>query len=286
MSATQVEVAVAVKPRGGKLFYRHTVLIRVTHWFNVLCMTALLMSGLQIFNAHPALYWGKESHFASPILAMGAGSTATGRGIGVTRLFGHNFNTTGVFGLSGSAEGNPVERGFPAWATLPSQQWLSMGRRWHFFFAWLFVLNGTVYAFYTLISGHWRDLIASRRDLAHIGSSLWEHLRLRFPKGEAAKQYNVLQKLAYSVVIFGLAPLIVLAGLAMSPRLDAGFPVLLTLFDGRQSARTIHFICAFALVAFVAIHLIMVLLSGVWNNLRSMITGRYDIGGPGGGHGH
>jgi len=87
-----------------------------------------------------------------------------------------------------------------------------------------------------------------------------------------------LQKLTYLAVLCLLCPLIVLAGLAMSPQLDAGYPWLLWLFDGRQSARTIHFVCAFSLLAFVVVHLLMVLVSGVWNNIRSMITGWYDIG--------
>jgi thiosulfate reductase cytochrome b subunit len=53
--------------------------------------------------------------------------------------------------------------------------------------------------------------------------------------------------------------------------------MLLDIFGGRQSARTIHFISATGIVLFVAVHIVMVLLSGVWNNLRSMITGRYAI---------
>ena len=65
----------------------------------------------------------------------------------------------------------------------------------------------------------------------------------------------------------------------MSPHLDAGYPWLLWIFGGRQSARTIHFVCAFSLLGFVAVHLLMVLVSGVWNNIRSMITGWYEIGG-------
>jgi thiosulfate reductase cytochrome b subunit len=132
---------------------------------------------------------------------------------------------------------------FPAWATLPGVQWLAMGRRWHFFFAWLFVINGAIYVLLTLLSRHlWRDLLPTRWDLAHIGRSIWDHMRFRFPNGEEAKRYNVLQKLAYLVVVFGLGLIMILAGLTMSPRLDASFPFLLTLFDGRQSARTIHFV--------------------------------------------
>jgi len=272
--------------RGGRRIYRHALVVRVTHWINLVCMTFLLMSGLQIFNAHPALYWGARSSFASPILAMTARQSAAGQPIGVTTVFGHPFDTTGVLGFSFGAGGESGERGFPAWATLPSSQWLAMGRRLHFLFAWIFVLNGAVYAAYALLSGHFRrGLLPSRRELGQIGPSLWDHLRLRFPKGEEARRYNVVQKLAYLIVLCVLVPLLILAGLTLSPRLDAGFPVLLSLFDGRQSARTIHFICAFALLGFVLIHLVMVVVSGLWNNLRSMITGSYDIGGAGGEHG-
>jgi thiosulfate reductase cytochrome b subunit len=72
----------------------------------------------------------------------------------------------------------------------------------------------------------------------------------------------------------------VATGLTMSPRMDAAWPQLLDLFGGRQSARTIHFVTAFAFLAFVVIHVLMVLLSGPWNNLRSMITGHYRIEEP------
>jgi thiosulfate reductase cytochrome b subunit len=261
-----------------RVIYRHAVAVRVTHWINVLCLTLLLMSGLQIFNAHPALYWGDKSDFEHPLLAMTAADAPDGTAIGVTTILGRPVGTTGFLGLSFSSTGRPVERGFPTWATIPSYQDLAAGRLWHFFFAWLFVLNGVFYLVYALASRHvWRDLLPSRRDLGHIGRSIWDHLRLRFPKGKEAERYNVLQKLTYLVVIFVLLPLIVLAGLAMSPQIDAAFPIVLDLFGGRQAARTVHFIAAWTLVAFVVVHLIMVLVSGVWNNLRSMITGRYVV---------
>ena len=263
-----------------RLVYRHKLWVRATHSINLVCMTGLLMSGLQIFNAHPALYWGDRSRFNAPIFAIGAEHDPQGRAAGITTIAGHSFDTTGVLGLSGDLRNPDAARAFPAWATLPSEQWLAMARRWHFFFAWLFVANGAVYMILAIARRHLsRDLLPSRAELAHIGRSLWDHLRLRFPKGEAAKRYNVVQKLTYLVVAFGLAPLMILAGLAMSPRLGASYPILVDLFGGRQSARTIHFICAFSLLGFVFIHVVMVLLSGVWNNLRSMITGWYDIGG-------
>jgi len=257
---------------------RHSAIVRVTHWINFLCLAVLLMSGLQIFNAHPALYWGQASDFQHPLLAMNARPDQQGALHGVTTVLGHDFDTTGVLGLSYVPGVGERERGFPAWATLPGMQWLAMGRRWHFFFAWLFAINGLVYLTSGLASGHFRrDLLPRGEQLRHIGHAIWDHLRLRFPRGEEARRYNVLQKLAYLAVVFLILPIIALAGMTMSPNLDSIAPQLALLFDGRQTARTIHFLCAAALVAFLTIHVLMVLLSGVWNNIRSMTTGWYRI---------
>lgn len=257
--------------------YRHSPVVRVTHWINVLCLAGLLMSGLQIFNATPALYWGAASDFAHPLLQMGAEPGANGGSAGVTRVFGHPFVTTGVFGLS-EVDGQPTERGFPAWITLPGPQWLALGRRWHFFLAWLFLLNGIVYLVAGFASRHFRrDLLPTGEQLRHLPQTFADHLRLHFPKGEEAKHYNVLQKITYLVVIFVLLPLMLATGLSMSPGMDTAFPWLPMVFDGRQSARTIHFVTASLLVVFVLVHVAMVVLTGLWNNLRSMITGRYTV---------
>ena len=257
-------------------FYRHRLPVRVMHWINVVCFFILLMSGLQIFNAHPALYWGQGSDFARPWLSIGARQTPAGP-VGVTRIAGHPFVTSGVLGTSREG-GDIAARAFPAWATVPGPQWLAMGRHWHFFFAWVFVVNGLAYLLYTLFSRHLvRDLWPDRREWRGIGASLRDHLLLRHPTGGAEKRYNVLQKLAYLVVIFGLLPLIVICGVGMSPRLDTVFNGWVELLGGRQSARSLHFLAAFGLLSFVLIHLFEVLVGGVWNQLRSMITGYYTL---------
>jgi thiosulfate reductase cytochrome b subunit len=274
----------AIAPR-TELIYRHALIVRLTHWINVLCLLVLLMSGLQIFNAHSTLYWGSKSEPDRAVLSMRTVQRDDGSYAGLTTVGSWTFNTTGVLGLSGSG-GNLESRGFPSWITLPSYRDLATGRRWHFAFAWLFVLNGLAYLAYSLWSGHARrDLAPTRSELEHIGTSVSEHIRFRFPKGEEAKHYNVLQKLAYLAVIFGLLPLVVLSGLTMSPALDAAFPFLLDIFGGRQSARTVHFLCAIGIVLFVLVHVFMVFASGLWNNLRSMITGRYAIETAEGSHG-
>jgi thiosulfate reductase cytochrome b subunit len=74
-----------------------------------------------------------------------------------------------------------------------------------------------------------------------------------------------------------MAPAIILMGLGMSPALDAPFSGLVSLFGGRQSMRTLHFFIAWALVAFVFVHVFQVIVNGFWNNVRSMITGYFKI---------
>ncbi|HEY4069826.1 MAG TPA: cytochrome b/b6 domain-containing protein [Burkholderiaceae bacterium] len=259
-------------------FYRHRLPVRVMHWINVVCLSILLMSGLTIFNAHPALYWGQASTFDKPLLSIGAMRTPQGLA-GVTTIGTHRFETSGVLGLSrvGDDKASTV-RAFPSWATIPGPQWLSMGRHWHFFFAWLFVINGVCYVLYAIFSGHLtRDLLPTRAEWRHIGRSILDHLMFRHPTGEAAKRYNVLQNLAYLVVIFGLLPLVIVAGMAMSPRLDAVIPGWIELLGGRQSARTLHFLAATGLLLFVLVHLFEVLISGAFNQIRSMITGYYAV---------
>ena len=266
------ETAEDPKPKEVRV-YRHALPVRIGHWINVVCLFILIMSGLQIFNAHPALYWGDRSDRDRPILSMRAVATESGERKGVTSVFGQRFETTGVLGFSGDRA-----RGFPAWATLPSGQWLSMGRQWHLFFAWFFMINGLIFGLYALISRHLtKDLFPWWKDLRGIGRTILDHLKFRHDPAADAKGYNVLQKLAYTGVVFGMGPLIVLTGLSMSPMIDAAFPWLLTLFGWRQSARTIHFIACFAFVGFIVVHVAMVALTGLKNNIRSMLTGWYRI---------
>ncbi len=230
---------------GGRVaFYRHPLPVRLTHWVNALCLLVLLMSGLQILNAHPALYWGEVSPFDRPLFSFGTGDGAA----------------------------------FPGWITLPGWQDLASGRRWHFFFAWLFVANGFGYVLYAIFTGRVRHVLSpDRSELRHVGRSIVDHLHLRFPHGEEARSYNVLQKLSYLAVLFGLLPLMVISGLTLSPAMDARLHFLTSLFGGRQSARTVHFLTASALLLFFLIHILAVLASGPWNEVRSMVTGWFVI---------
>ncbi len=267
-----------VDTQARRWVFRHPLVIRVSHWINAVCLVILLMSGLQIFNAHPSLYWGKDSAFTRPVLSIGAADTDGDNPKGVTTVLGHAFTTTGVLGYTDGGQGENAERGFPSWVTLPGVQDLATGRRWHFFFAWLFVGNGLVYVLYGLMSGQLKHrLIPTGDQMRRFGQAVIEHLTLHFPGGEEAKRYNVIQKLTYLAVVGVLLPLQILAGIAMSPGLDSVVPWLLPALGGRQSARTIHFIVADLLLLFLVVHVVLVLVSGFWNNMRGMVTGWFVI---------
>lgn len=275
--ASSPALSAGTAPPRRERIYRHPLVIRVAHWLNAASLLILLMSGLQIFNAHPALYWGAKSTFDTPALAITSDTDAKGDARGIVTIGSHTFDITGVLGLS-KDQGVMADRAFPSWSTLPSGQDLATARRWHFLFAWALVINGAIYLLYGLASGQLRRRVIPDGDqMRDFGGSVREHLTLHFPKGEEAKRYNVLQKLTYLAVIAGLLPVMVLAGLAMSPGMDAAWPWLVAVFGGRQSARTIHFIVANLLVLFVIVHVVLVLVSGFWNNMRGMVTGWFAI---------
>ena len=224
------------------LTYRHRLPTRLWHWTNALCLYVLFTSGLGIFNAHPRLYWGE---------------------------YGANFDPAWLV----------LDR-FPGWLTLPSWYSLATSRHWHLLVAPIFAFSLLFYMLASLANGHFRRDIAFRRaelHPAHIWQDIKDHARLRFPRGEAAKRYNVLQKGVYAKIIFLFLPVMILTGLAMSPGMDAAWPWLTQIWGGRQTARSVHFIAAWVLVALVAVHLLALLLAGPIGHIRAMITGWYRL---------
>jgi thiosulfate reductase cytochrome b subunit len=279
-----VPATAAVKPakttrRGWELIYRHTIWVRLAHWVNVLCILVLLMSGMQIFNAHSSLYWGKAGNEGdTPLFTIYAEERLEGPPQGWVKLGDWQIETTGWFGVFTDRDGYPSGRAFPYWLTLPSYGALAEGRRWHLFFALLFALNGLAYWIYGFWVRHFqRDLAPNGKEFRHIPRAILDHLVLKRPRGEDAKRYNVLQKLTYIGVIFVLLPLMIVTGISMSPGIDSAAHWLPDLFGGRQSARTVHFIAATLIVLFVLVHVIEVLLSGPFNEMRSIITGWFAV---------
>lgn len=271
-------------PVGGDVVRRHRLSTRLWHWVNAVTLLVMLMSGLMIFNAHPRLYWGEYgANFDHAWLKVGSARASggpAGKEQGYLEVAGRRWDTTGVLGLWTDADGQVQRRAFPYWATIPSRYSLAIGRIWHLAFAWVLALGLLAYLLRSLVNGHLkRDIHITRAEWrpAHLWHDIRDHVRLRFPAGAAGLRYSVLQKLAYAGVLFGLLPAMILTGLAMSPGTDAWAPLITHLFGGRQSARSVHFLCAGGLVAFVAVHIAMVLLAGPVNELRSIVTGRYRL---------
>lgn len=264
------------KSATGEVFYRHRLPVRITHWVNAFCILFLLGSGLNIFNAHPRLYWGQYGADADKAFFSIGSEDAAGGTHGYVRLGPWRVDTAGVLGWS-KFEGEYVERAWPDWMTVPSFQDLADARHWHFLFAWVLVINGTMYLTWGIVSRHLkRDIVPTGVDIRTIPSSIVQHVKFKHPAGEAAKRYNPLQRLAYLGIMFLIA-LMILTGLTMSPGFDAVCPWLLAVFHGRQSARSIHFITASLIVLFVVVHLVEVVLAGAINEVRSMLTGRYVV---------
>ena len=226
----------------GTLVMRHRLATRLWHWVNAIAIIILLGSGLGISNAHPRLYWGR---------------------------YGANFDHAWA----------QLPR-MPAWITIPSSYNLAISRRWHLFFALVLGFGLLAFMIVSVLNRHFqRDLAIRRRDLSprHLWTDVKHHLAFRFHDPERPGAYNILQKLSYVGVIFVLIPLLILTGLTMSPGMNAAWPWLLDAFGGRQSARSIHFIIAVLIGGFTVLHLVLVILAGVGNELRSIISGRWRV---------
>ena len=215
---------------------RHALSTRLWHWVNVISLAVLFMSGLNISNAHPHLYWGQ-------------------------------------WGFEPADAWLSVPR-FPGWATIPGYYSLAAARDWHVVFAWVFALSLLLFMFAALVNRHfWRDLVTRRREWHWrvFAAEIREYLRFNF--AHTGGKYGSMQKLAYALVIFILLPLMIFTGMAISPGMNASWPWLLDLFGGRQSARSVHFVVAWALLAFTIVHIILVLLTGPFGQIRAMILG-------------
>lgn len=151
------------------------------------------------------------------------------------------------------------------------------GRSLHFLAAWVCVLTGLVYVLLGALTRHFTGtLLPSRTNLtgAAIQRAVSNHLHPKRLREEESQSYNVLQQFVYSGVVFGLFPLMIVTGLAMSPAITSIIPVLVTMFGGQQSARTVHFFAAVLLVGFLLVHVSMVSVAGFTARLRAMTLGR------------
>ena len=189
-------------PGGRTDTYRHPPLVRISHWLNVTAVVVLIMSGLNILLAHPHLDWGTQTNFGN-----------------------HWLNIPPI----------------PNWLLIPQGRNLAEARHWHFFFAWVFVINGLIYLAYGFLSKRFgRRLWPTRLDLAGFWPSVKEHARFHFPRDDKARTYNVIQKLTYVVMLLVILPMMLITGLSITSSTLVNAPLgnwlTGTLFIFRSSA--------------------------------------------------
>jgi thiosulfate reductase cytochrome b subunit len=227
---------------------RHAGFVRVTHWLTTLAFLALLVSGVEVLLSHPRFYWGETG----------------------------NVEETPLFIIPVPASRDTVPTGYD-YVLADQNGW---SRYLHFQSAWLLGFTGLAYLVAGLRSGHFRrNLVPAAAELnwTAVRRSMGEHLR--FAPGSTGDpwSYNLLQRIAYLVVIFVLVPCVIWTGLAMSPGFTAIWPATVTLLGGRQSARTLHFAVSVALTLFLLVHLVMLVVAGFTTRVRAMITGHAEV---------
>ena len=245
---------------GAEQGNRHARWVRLSHWIITLSVFALAFSGFEILMVHPRLYWGKAGNDLTPALLE----------LPISRNYKHGgYDEERPFF---AASNGPVSAN-RTYEIFNQNGW---GRSLHFLAAWFLVLPGIGYLLAGLVGGHFRSHLWPRvKDLSPrlVWRDIGEHLRFRIPPARGGPHYGLLQKCAYSFVVFVAAPLMILTGLTMSPAVTSAFPALLRLFGGYQSARTIHFFTSVTVVLFVIAHVVMVVKSGFRRQIRAMTVG-------------
>jgi thiosulfate reductase cytochrome b subunit len=238
----------------------HTCWVRLSHWFLAASVLTLAVSGFIILMSHPRLYWGAAGNDLTPALFE----------LPISRNYKHGGWAAPVTFFPGE---HPIVSRARTYDIFNENGW---ARSLHFLAAWFLVVTALFYIAIGFISGHLRrNLIPGARELS--ASALWQdvisHLRFPMPRARGGPPYGPLQKLAYFGVVVVTLPLIVLTGLTMSPAVTAAYPLLLDIFGGSQSARTVHFFAFTTLVLFFIVHVAMVLLTGFRRQMRTMVLG-------------
>jgi thiosulfate reductase cytochrome b subunit len=235
--------------------------VRICHWLVVASYLTLAISGFLILMVHPRLYIGEVGNDLTPaLLTLPISSNHRPSELQPTVAFSE------LPGGPISADRNYAIFNQNGWA-----------RSLHFLAAWVFVVVGVIYLAIGIGTGHIaRDLLPRIGELAP--SAVWQdlksHLRIKFGAVRSGQAYNLLQKLAYTSVLFVVVPVMIATGLTMSPAMTSAYPWLLDLFGGYQTARTVHFFGFAALLLFFIVHVAMVIASGFRKQLRAMTWGK------------
>jgi DMSO/TMAO reductase YedYZ molybdopterin-dependent catalytic subunit/thiosulfate reductase cytochrome b subunit len=276
--------------------------LRALHFCNLLFVTLLIRSGVEILSAHPKLYWNDNCTPETAWINFGAGIPDTRR-LAPTPKFGRAaavsvastqprvlgtlaavllfalYTFLLAFVVPRTANGPEMlwtsrdeEISLPSWLALPGHKNLGMARHWHFLCDGGWLVTGLAYYGLLFGTGEWRRLVPASWSII---PGAWHALLqyASFHLVETPSAYNPLQQIAYFSIVFIVAPITIATGVAMSPSITARFPWYLKLFHGRQAARSIHFLCMIAFTVFLVMHVAMVILHGFGRELALIVLG-------------
>jgi methionine sulfoxide reductase catalytic subunit len=230
--------------------------VGISHFINLLFISLLIRSGLEILSAHPKLYWNDDCRVGSEWLKF------TRKIMPSDRLW----------------TASDEQESFSPWLALPGRMNLGMGRHWHFFSIIFWVLNGVVYVFLMFALGGWRRLIPTSWSIVPGAiQTAWTYAHFHLPP--PGHPYNPIQQLAYAGIVFVIAPLMIATGAAMSPAVAARFPGYIRIMGGRQSARSIHFLGLLAIGVFTLVHVTLVVIEDFPANMSYIVHGRHAFEG-------
>jgi thiosulfate reductase cytochrome b subunit len=262
MDSTQIDnspiaAGTPAKQLNVSVIHKHHFLVRWSHWLNVPILLGLILSGMSIYWASPVY-----QHKPDPI----TGNVDVVADIG-TWICAH------VPGFH--HYGSPPDWVYNHMSLGPYM--LASALRLHWFFAYLFMLNGLAYLTGLYLGGGWRALLPRRPDLRdafrmmryYIGVPFAWLLRRTWLHPRFTTKYNALQRLAYfSIPVAGF--LSVATGWAIHKPMQLYW--LAAIFGGFDKARVWHFWLMWVFILFVVPHVVLVFSDG-WDTLRSMIVG-------------
>ncbi len=230
--------------------------LRASHLINFVLVGMLLRSGWEMLSSLPRLWWRNDCAPGTEWLRFTKRKLPKEEGVYTSLM---------------------DEKSLSPIVALPGRENIGLGRHWHGFSVMLWVLNGIVYVTLLFATGLWRRIIPTSWD---VFPEAWESLKIYLgfgvPSIEHFQPYDALQMLGYTFVIFILAPLFMLTGVAMAPAIRSRFPWYVKMWGGHQGARSIHFICMVLMTGFIVMHVSLVFLVHRENNLVHMVFGDVD----------
>lgn len=231
--------------------------LRITHYVNFLFLILLVRSGLQILADHPRLYWNVHCTPGTEWLRL------TPVEVPKDRVW----------------TAKDDSRYLSPWIGLPGyRHTVGMARHWHFLSVLFWVGNGLVFVVMLFSTGQWQRLVPTSWQIVPDAWAVFVHYATFHlpPEPNGFYSYNALQQLAYFGVVFVLAPLAMLTGPSMSPAFTARFTWYPKLPGNRQIGRSLHFLIMCTFLAFVFMHVTMVVLTGFVQNMNHIFVGTDD----------